>query len=289
MNNLKSLFKDVEDKWMDILFNYCKEQFKKVGLQSHNHLHSLRVWLNAKELFKELQKYKIDITLNDLEKTIHSIFFHDIGMVKTIEAEHGVISKQMYELFFHNNKPKKIEGFDEVSDAIQKHDEKEYKSWVYHKNTPQKDVLSVLCVSDDLDAFGAIGVFRYAEIYLLRGTSIKDLPQEVIRNLDSRYQNFCNLYSHLDSFTKKQKTRYGLTREFYKDLEKELKEKQYSKKTELGPVGVMNIMMREFIEGNTSIFEISDKVIRSSNDEYVIKFFKQFKKEVESSNKYMLR
>ena len=31
------------------------------------------------------------------------------------------------------------------------------------------DLLTILSVSDDLDAFGYIGIYRYTEIYLTRG------------------------------------------------------------------------------------------------------------------------
>ncbi|MBW2976827.1 HD domain-containing protein [Candidatus Woesearchaeota archaeon] len=286
MNNLELLFEDVEDKWLGMLLNYCREQFEKVKLPSHNHLHHLRVWLNAKELFQELQKNNVEISKNDIEKAVIAIFFHDIGMVKTIEVEHGTVSRQMCESFFENNNLKKIEGFDEVLDAIQKHDEKEYRSTVYHGSLSPKNVLSVLCISDDLDAFGALGVFRYAEIYLLRNVPIEDLPLKVLKNLESRYKNFHNIcYSHLSNFTKKQRNRYELTRKFYHDLEKELKENKYSKEIEFGVIGALNIFIREIIEGKTPILEISDKVFKTSNDGYTIKFFEQFKKEAEAPYK----
>ena len=187
----------------------------------------------------------------------------------------------MCESFFEKNNLEKIDGFDEVLEAIQKHDDKEYRFMVYHAETSQKNVLSVLCVSDDLDAFGAIGVFRYAEIYLLRNTLIKELARKVLEDLERRYKNFCNLYSNLDAFTKKQKARYEFTRKFYQDLEKELNNMEYSRTIRFGAIGVLNVLITNIVEGEISMLDISDRVLKESNDHYVIEFFKQFKKEVE--------
>ena len=284
MDNLKSLIKDIEDKWLDTLFNYCRKQFGKAKLASHDHLHHLRTWLIAKELFLELEESDIKITKNDLEKVIIAIFFHDIGMIKTIEKAHGTIGKEMCKDFFNTNNSKKIDGFKEVLEAIQKHDDKEYKFIMCQKGISQKSVLSVLCVSDDLEAFGAIGVFRYAEIYLLRNILIRELPRKVLENLDSRYKNFYSLYSNLDAFVKKQKERYRFTRNFYQDLEKELNDTKYSKTILFGAMGVLNILIADIIEGKTSILDISDKIFKKSADYYVIRFFERFKREVEKTH-----
>ncbi len=329
MHNLKLLIKDIEKEWLDALFNHCRKQFGKAKLASHDHLHHLRTWLIAKELFLELEKNNVKITKNDLERVIIAIFFHDIGMVKTIEKVHGTIGKKMCKDFFNKNNLKKVDGFEEVLEAIQRHDDKEYKllraksrsiplapleisfltgqaeKFVSRSHPPdvtsgsipaqnkfvmcqkaisQKSVLSVLCVSDDLEAFGAIGVFRYAEIYLLRNISIKELARKVLENLESRYKNFHSLYSNLEAFVKKQKERYNFTRGFYRDLEKELNNAKYSKTILFGAMGVLNILVADIIEGKTSISDISEKALKKSDGCYIIRFFKQFKKEVEKAH-----
>ena len=89
------------------------------------------------------------------------------------------------------------------------------------------------------------------------------------------------MYSNLDAFTKKQKARYEFTRKFYQDLEKELNNMEYSRTIRFGAIGVLNVLITNIVEGEISMLDISDRVLKESNDHYVIEFFKQFKKEVE--------
>lgn len=283
MSELKILIKNVEELWLSKLYDNCQMQFKKVKIPSHDSLHHLRVWLIAKELFQELEKNDIEISRNDLEKAIIGIFFHDIGMVQTTDKQHGIISKEMCESFFKVNKLERIEGFDEILGSIEKHDDKEYKSMVYHGKL-QKSVLSIVCVSDDLDAFGAIGVFRYLEIYLLRNVPIIELAGKILENLKNRYENFHNLYSQLDRFTEKQKERFEFISGFYQDLSREINEGGYSKGIDIGAIGVVNLLIKNIVVGKDSITTISEKILKSSKDEYVLEFFKLFQKEIENAH-----
>ncbi len=276
MQNLGILITSVEDKWLDILYQFSKSKFKNIKLPSHDHLHHLRVWSNAKALFYELEKHDIKITKNDLEKTIIAVFFHDMGMVESIEKNHGIFSRQMCEAFFKENNFK-IDGFDEVLNAIEKHDDKEYTEAVYHSKL-QKNVLSILCVSDDLDAFGAIGVFRYFEIYLMRGMDVKEMPKEILKNVLNRYDNFHNLYSGLDQFTKKEKTRFEIITQFYKNLDSEIK--NYSRNDYSGASGVINLFLEHILEGSTSLIKLHGLILKQTDDKYILKFFKQFDKEL---------
>ena len=40
---------------------------------------------------------------------------------------------------------------------------------IYLRRQDRNDLLTVLSVADDLDAFGFTGIYRYSEIYLTRG------------------------------------------------------------------------------------------------------------------------
>jgi len=107
-------------------------------------------------------------------------------------------------------------GFSEVLEVIEKHDDKQ-------QTAKDKDsLMAILNAADDLDAFGVVGVLRYAEIYLLRDNNLKTLPDRVIKNLDKRFDNFKKAYGDLKSFAAKQKARYSYTRKFYTDLQQEL-------------------------------------------------------------------
>lgn len=282
MNSIKSNIQYVEDIWLDELYAFCKKEFSKIRLHSHDHLHHMRVWQNAKELLVELEKQEISISKNYIEKIMIAVFFHDVGLTKTMdEIGHGLISSEMCKSFLKEKKISPLKRFDDLFNAIQKHDDKQYKYMVYHENLSKNNILSILCVSDDLDAFGAIGVFRYAEIYLLRDNDVNSLADRVLKNLESRYANFHALYSNSDIFTQMQKKRYEYTRDFYRNLQRELSIKGYKINTLSGAVGVLNSLIANITKGSETILSISDIMLRKSRDNYVLTFYKQFKEEVD--------
>ena|SRR3989344_5401516 len=223
MNKISSAITDIEKKWLNLLYEYCKKEFSKVNLASHDHTHHRRVWNYAKQIFIELESIGYKVNVNNIEKSIIAIFFHDVGLTRTInEIGHGVESRKLCSQFFRQNLLKTPENFEEVLKAIEKHDDKEYKSIVYSKKLNRDNIMSILCVSDDLDAFGELGTLRYAEIYLLRDNNLKTLPERVIKNLDKRFQNFLAVYGDLKNLVKKQKKRYLLTKQFYINIRKEI-------------------------------------------------------------------
>lgn len=299
MNEIELLLKRVENKWLKILFDRCKEKFSKKRLISHDHFHHLRTWFWAKELFRALEKNNINIKETDLEKAIIAIFFHDVGMIKTIDKEHGRISREMCELFFKENKLEIIKGFREVLEAIERHSEENYETEKKTGKRLRKDVFSILRASDDLDALGAIGVFRYAEIYFLRKIPIKELPNKVLKNLQERYNNFQNIYGELRQFSGKQKKRFDFIRNFYQDFKKEVEEKRYSERTFSGAIGVFNLLIKYITKaaqlrwaslaskrwGDVSMIGINEKILKNSSDRYVLEFFRQFDKEINNSHK----
>ena len=78
-------------------------------------------------------------------------------------VKHGKHSRDLCQRFLmENNLPEN--DFTDVLEAIENHDNKDYSG-----NTIQNDLLTILSISDDLDAFGITGIYRYSEIYLTRG------------------------------------------------------------------------------------------------------------------------
>jgi HD superfamily phosphodiesterase len=277
----KSVTEEVESKWLDLLFEESKMQFEKVSIQSHDQLHALRTWNIAKEIFSELEKKELKVTKNDLEKAIVAIFFHDMGFVRTISEKHGASSREMCKSFFENRKLV-IDGFDEVLDAIQKHED---KNMLHAKEILPSDVASILRVSDDLDAFGALGVFRYLDAYIKRGINVNELPMRVIENLKFRFGNFQILFKNFSEFSNKQESRYKLTKRYFEDLDNEIKERGYSKNISSGAIGVFNLLL-ESIEGDKPISKLSDEILGKSTDAYINNFFIKFKNELKSEAKW---
>ncbi|OFX83291.1 MAG: hypothetical protein A2W99_12245 [Bacteroidetes bacterium GWF2_33_16] len=217
MEHLSHLILKVEEEWLNKLFIGCKELFSETKIPSHDHEHSKRVWNICKEIIIELSNsFSIDEKL--LEACIIASFFHDTGLSKTLSENHGLESRKLcQEYFFHNN----IEEpaiFDQILEAIEKHDDKEYKE----SNNNPYSILSILCAADDLDAFGRIGIIRYTEIYLLRGIGFNELPNAVIENMDKRFVNFERNYRFLPRLYNKYLNQYQIAKDFFIELKKEI-------------------------------------------------------------------
>ena len=78
--------------------------------------------------------------------------------------------------------------------------------------------MRLLSTSDDLDAFGYTGIYRYAEIYLCRGIRPRELPVLIVENLNNRFNNLKSIFKSLPHFIDRQEIRYRITCEFYLGL-----------------------------------------------------------------------
>lgn len=204
-------------------------------------------------------------------------------MAKNLDKEHGKISRDICENFFKINPGKKIRGLNEVYEAIEKHDDKEYKNNIQFPMKPT-NLFFILSVSDDLDAFGIIGIYRYAEIFLMRNININDLPEKVLDNLNSRFDYFQKNYGFLVQFAEKQKARYLTIKSFYEALQKQLTDKAYSSSIRYGPLGVINSIIHFVLERKLSPEVISKHFIKNAEDLFVKEFFEQFDLEMFSAH-----
>jgi len=207
----------VEGKWLVPLTKYTGRIFRSGWIPSHDETHSLRAWSFAKELYLQLEKKKFIADPSTLEKILIALFFHDLGMIKDPGPSHGKLSREMCVDYFEKNKFKKPDGFELILDAIENHDDKSYRALLF-QNPDRLSVLDALSVSDDLDAFGLVGVYRYWEAYKLRGIPENLIPEKVIQNLDSRFNHFRDFFSFLIPFFEHHQNRYLKTRQFYSDL-----------------------------------------------------------------------
>jgi HD superfamily phosphodiesterase len=217
MNEIQNHIKSAEEKWFESLSNYCKKLFDGKKILSHDHTHHLRVWEYSKEIINALST-SFNIDYNFAEATLIASLFHDTGLTQNLNEDHGKESRIICSNYFENGLQKKPVNFEAILHAIEMHDDKNYKQ----ENVTPNSILAVLSAADDLDAFGNIGVIRYTEIYLLRGISINDLPESVIQNLDNRFANFEKTFKGFSELVEKHKDRYLVSKEFFKNLKKEL-------------------------------------------------------------------
>ena len=216
MNPVQQYIKISEEKWQNKLYSFCQEIFSQVKIPSHDHTHHLRVWEISKEILLALNSnYEFNQDFTDA--CIIASFFHDTGLSKTLDENHGKESRKICQNYFEENNIPKPHRFEEILTAIEKHDDKNYKN----EQTDPGSLLSIICTADDIDAFGNIGVVRYTEIYLLRGISLTELPDLVIKNLDNRFLNIEKTYQNFPELIKKIKKRYLVTKTFFNHLKDE--------------------------------------------------------------------
>jgi HD domain. len=277
-SNTDKLIRQAEAKWHKVLFTQCSKQFSTVHLPSHDQIHHQRVWNYAKTLLIQYEAMGIPISETDIERLMIAVFFHDQGMSETMSKEHGQISRRICKAFFSNQVFEAPSGFDRVLQAIEKHDQKDYPS--LHQTQSEVDLQKLLNIADDLDALGIIGVYRYLEIYLLRNINIEMLPEMVLSNLSSRFQHFSETFSAAPAMVKAQSQRYATARNYFKDLNLQLKLVEYRAESYLGPIGVINYIKNGIIERKQSLETTIKSATSEQNDFYVKHFFERLAKEL---------
>jgi len=214
---LNQHIREAEELWLLPLLNHCNNLFSEVFLPSHDHLHHHRVWSYAKDLMLMLEESGCRVLPELPQQLILAAFFHDTGLIHTHDEKHGMESRRLCEEFFRKGDHPLPAGFPEILDAIEHHDDKSFRANSITGDTKQQ-VLQLLSTSDDLDAFGYRGIYRYAEIYLCREINPIELPARVLGNLNNRFENLRSIFEPLPHFIDRQEIRYWITYEFYLGL-----------------------------------------------------------------------
>lgn len=278
MQATERLLKNVEGKWLKPLFEHCKANFSKVHLPSHDEVHHLRVWCQARAFVLALARKGITLNEVQLEELIIAVFFHDMGMSETLQKDHGKISRRMAKDYL---KDKQLHGLelDRILEAIELHDKKDY----YEVHQPNQFVFNLqgfLNVCDDLDALGGIGAYRYSEIYLLRNIPVENLSDTVLENLNNRYNHMKGYFGFSKGFAKLHNQRYIAARNFFKDLSFQIKNIGNDLSSLSGPLGVINLLNSLVIKDKKKLADAAKSAIILSSDFYVTHFFERLEKEM---------
>lgn len=248
-------------------------------MPSHDESHHLRTWYFARDLIMALIKDGAQFSPDIIEAVLIAVLLHDTGMSITTDVTHGTASRKLTGQFFSG-----ISGTpvlkEEILQAIERHDNKDYtKEAVTGNNTGV--ILFILSLADDMDAFGTIGVFRYYEIYTLRGIHTEDLPEKIIPNLDNRFMTMSVRLKNLSRFLSVQKKRYLQTRKFYEDLSGS------SSTSDLeGAEKVIRYFEEEIRMPRNKPEEIIPSLLPGISKNYPLFFFTEFKKELSSFPDY---
>ena len=237
--DLHATIKQLEAKWLAQAETFVSELFNDIYLPSHDIKHHLRCWENAKELIINVSEEAQPVNEHKLEGLLLACIFHDTGMVKTLEPEHGRESKKFFSLFIDalNTKP---HALNQIQEAIELHDKKNYAEADPIKPGEPVQILKYLSIADDMDAFGTIGVYRYAEIYLMRNVPMEDLGTIVIQNVRKRFNYFLQSTLSFPNLHEVWQQKYDDIITFFENYNYQINRHESIHSTFSGPMGVIN-------------------------------------------------
>jgi hypothetical protein len=232
-----------EKKFRNLLEEFFRKIYNNSFLPSHGIGHHQRVWHYAKEILHTIRDNGFETEPDLTDKLIISCFLHDSGMVVDPGINHGPESRKFCERFLYENNITETD-FTDVLDTITNHDNKEYIS-KYHPS----DLMSILSVADDLDAFGFIGIYRYLEIYLTRNKTLEELGFLITENSENRFRNFINTYSFSSQLIERHSLRFNIINSFFNEYNNQITSYKLDNKPTTGYCGIAKLI-REMIQNN---------------------------------------
>jgi HD superfamily phosphodiesterase len=234
--NLTVTFESAEIQFKQILEEFFVSVYDEKSLSSHGIKHHRRVWKFAKELVVLLNKQDLISDPAIIFRLIVTCYLHDIGMSVDPGIRHGYHSKDLCIRFLTNNALDRAD-YKEVLCAIENHDNKEYKT-----STANNELLTILSVADDLDAFGYIGIYRYSEIYLTRGIKTLEIGHLIRANAARRFENFVKIFGFADEFVSKHRKRYEILDNFFSEYNKQAVTYKFGTGHPIGYCGVIEVL-----------------------------------------------
>jgi HD superfamily phosphodiesterase len=234
--NLTLAFESAELQFKQTLEEFFVLVYDEKSLVSHGIEHHRRVWNYSKELVFLLEGQNWIPDPNLPSKLIIACYLHDIGMSVDQGIRHGHHSKELCIRFLSDNFLDNSD-YKDVLLAIKNHDNKEYST-----SSIKGDLLTILSVADDLDAFGYIGVYRYSEIYLARGLKAQEIGSLIRENASKRFENFVNIFGFADKFVIKHKKRYEILDNFFNEYNKQAVTYKFGETNPTGYCGVIEVI-----------------------------------------------
>jgi hypothetical protein len=271
--NLTALVESAELRLKQVLEDFFVSLYDEKNLISHGIDHHRRVWNYAKELLTtRLIQSKLRPAC-DPSKLIIACYLHDIGMSVEPGPRHGILSRELCHQFLKKyNLPEYL--YEDVLDTIENHDRKDYTS-----KSGSKDLLTVLSVADDLDAFGFTGIYRYSEIYLTRGINQAQLGHLILENAEMRFKNFEDIYGFQNFYVKFHRKRYGILTDFFRQYNKQIDTYNFLTNEPEGYCGVIQLFML-MIRNKMTINDLFTEAEIYHNDIIISPFFNGLKSEL---------
>jgi len=271
--NLTGTIESAEREYKQILEDFFISVYDEKSLTSHGIDHHRRVWNYAKDLFRLIPLKNNDQILRLPSKTIIACYLHDIGMSVDQGVKHGKYSRDLCKRFFNKNQIP-VDNWLEVLEAIENHDNKDYAG-----NASGNELLTILSVADDLDAFGYTGIFRYSEIYLTREIGFDKIGFMIRENARKRYDNFIKIFGSVDELVLKHWERYYLLDMFFSKYNEQLPFYQFGTKHPSGFCGVVEII-KTIMNNNLQLKDLFTEPERYTDDPMIKWFFVELEKEL---------
>lgn len=259
--DLTHKIESVELRYKETLEEFFNSVYDDKFLASHGLDHHRRVWIYSKQLLALMADHMNTSDLLLPSKLIISSYLHDIGMSVDTGRQHGKHSRDICTQFLNsNNLPLNV--YRDVLEAIENHDSKDYQSYT---DGSTGNLLRILSIADDLDAFGFIGIYRYTEIYLARGIRYDELGSMIIENASKRFENLVNIMGFDQSFIQKHKTRYQMLQNFFGNYNDQIPSYRFGMMVPSGYCGVVELISH-IIEGEISLQDLLvDNLYKSSD------------------------
>lgn len=271
--NLTVKFESAELRFKQILEDFFVSIYDEKSLLSHGIDHHRRVWKYAKELAVLVFEHNNTIDPEISHNLIIACYLHDIGMSVDHGIKHGRHSSELCISFLKKNHLE-VEEYQDVLLAIENHDNKEYKT-----SAPKNDLLTILSVADDLDAFGFIGIYRYCEIYLIRGIDLSVLGDLVITNSKKRFDNFIKIFGFSDELVGKHEKKYKILIDFFNEYNKQVTSYKFGKEPPTGYYGIVDVF-RECINSKAEHLNFQKELHNHFDDSIVRWYFTGLEEEL---------
>jgi len=270
----------VEEEWLEDVLVYLDAHFKDFFLPSHDLYHHLRTWKIAQQILHDISMHNELANKPIVEAIMLATLFHDTGMVTTRNPSHGTEGVEVYEDFLVKNGGNKPVLHREVIRAIEYHDQKENYFYQPFTFRDPPDIPTVISISDDIDALGSIGIFRYVEIYLCRKVPLKSLGIRVLENVSLRYNHFVKAATLFPSLVKKTSESYGEIISFFDLYNQQLLIETEPSEVISGPIGVVNYIRNFSVEGKIRPEKFTEVLAGIETGEFVQEFFLKLEKKL---------
>lgn len=271
-----------EKNWLHALYAHVKEVFGSCFLPSHDHAHHLRVWNLSKQLMHEIAAPQHGLTPDLVEGVLIASMFHDLGMAQSTREDHGRLGRELCQSWFSENGHSPPAEFESILAAIELHDTKEAR--IYPEAGTPPGILGILSVADDLEAMGIIGVYRYAEIYLLREIPLELLGSRVLENAEKRIRNLTSSGSFAGVMEEYQQQFEELMR-FYTEYTEQWLSVEDPETVTGGQLGVIHYIRKRSLEGKVRPEDLSRNAREEGKAPIIQEFFSKLKDELEKERR----